>query len=149
MKWDDDMIQLLLKESAGESISIQWQVDIKSLSRAFLQAFISKNSNIMKVLLARGADVNEADANGRTPLMIAAHQGDLEQARFLLNANANVNAFPSREQTALILASSQGHLEMVDLLLNTGADLNAVTLKGTSPEMYSSLTCIPIQAMQH
>jgi len=131
MKGDDDVIDLLLKESAGDSI--QWQLDIKSLGRAFLQAFIAKNPKLMEVLLARGADVNEDDANGRTPLMISAHQGDIEQARFLLNAKADVNSSPSREHTALILASSRGHLEMVDLLLAAGADVNAVTLKGALP----------------
>ena len=124
MKGDDDTIALLLKESVGDSI--RWHLDVKSLSRAFVHAFIAKNSTLMVVLLARGAEVNEADSFARTPLMIAAQRGDIEQARFLLlNANACVDG------KALILASSRGHLEMVDLLLAAGADVNATTHKRT------------------
>jgi len=129
------MIDLLLKESAGDSI--KWHLDVKCLSQAFLHACMEKNSNLMEVLLARGAEVNEVDSKGRTPLLIAAQRGDIDQARFLLNRKANVNASPDiRMHTALTLASSRGHLEMVDLLLTAGADVNAVTLNGNSPAQY-------------
>jgi len=126
----DGIVELLLKESAGDSI--RWHLNVKSLSRAFLHAFIAKKSKLMEVLLARGAEANEVDAKGRTPLMIAARRGDIEKTQFLLNAKANVNAPPNGNHTALILASSRGHLEMVDLLLVAGADVNAATLKGNS-----------------
>ena len=127
---DDGTVDLLLKESERE---VRWQLDKKNLSRAFLHAFIAKKSNLMDILLARGAEVNEFDSNGCTPLMMAAQGGNLEQARFLLNAKSNVNAAPTGDHTALMLASLRGHLEMVELLLAAGADLNARTLKGILP----------------
>jgi len=120
--WDDnDMIDLLLKESAGDSI--KWHLDVKTLNRAFLHAFSGKNVHLMEVLLARGAEVNSVYSNGRSALMIAAKKGDTEIARFLLNANADVNQV-AYWATPLICASRRGHLEMVDLLLSAGADVN-------------------------
>ena len=110
--------------------SIRWHLDTKSLSRAFLHASIANNLKLMEVLLSRGAEANETDHKGHTPLMNASQRGDVERVKILLNAKADVNACPDDHHSALTLASVKGHLDIVNLLIGGGADLNAVTLKG-------------------
>ena len=43
-----------------------------------------RHSAIVELLLRYGADINTPSADGNTPAMWAAHQGDLELVRFFL-----------------------------------------------------------------
>ena len=54
--------------------------------------------NVIKLLLAHGADINSLAADNSTPLHIALQQGHLEIAKLLLNSGAEVN---SQEQSGL------------------------------------------------
>ena len=56
----------------------------------------------MQTLIAGGADVNERDATGMTPLMIAAAQGETAIARMLIAAGADVAATTEDGTTALM-----------------------------------------------
>ena len=55
---------------------------------------------IIKLLLARGADVNAGDDRGNTPLMEAAEKCDAEVVKTLLAAKANMNAKNGSDMTA-------------------------------------------------
>ena len=83
---------------------------------------------LLRDLLARGADVHAASQNGMRvqPLHSAAAQGDparsLELARLLLNAGADPNARQQGGYTPLHEAALNGKLELLDLLLAHGAD---------------------------
>src|ERR1035438_9251742 len=54
----------------------------------------------VKALLAIGANVNEKNGNGWTPLHAAAHSGNAEMAALLLSNKAAVNATGSEEHTS-------------------------------------------------
>ena len=71
---------------------------------------------IVKCLLAAGADKDKADNDGYTPLLGAAGEGHVEIVRLLLAAGANKNKATSVGMTALSLATSRGHQEIVQLL---------------------------------
>ena len=60
--------------------------------------------DIVKMLLDRGADVNESDDNGRTPLLWAAFGRETAMTRLLLQRGANVNARDCNGYTALSAA---------------------------------------------
>ena len=60
---------------------------------------------------------------GRTLLMHAAFDGDLETAARLLQKGADVNACDADGDTALMFASFNGHYAIVKLLLGHGADV--------------------------
>lgn len=86
----------------------------------------------LRVLLARGADVNAADGTGRTALMKVAEAGAeefVDLARLLIERGANVNAADQWGNTALMMAAGGGresHVDIVRLLLRHRADANAL-----------------------
>ena len=87
----------------------------------------------MKKLLAAGADANEPDKKGWTPLMNAAAGGKDDAARLLLENKADANAVSPDGDNALILASRSGAAVCIRLLAGAGADLNAPSGKGDTP----------------
>jgi hypothetical protein len=59
-------------------------------------------------------------------LLEAAHRGDLERVRQLIQIGADVNTRVTlRNETPLTLAAAHGHLEVVRFLLASGAQVNA------------------------
>ena len=83
---------------------------------------------ILDVLLKHGADIDAIGANGFTALCMAAHDGDLDVARLLLDRGADVHAaHPDSGFTALHYAAEGGHVEVARLLLDRGADVGATS----------------------
>jgi len=78
-----------------------------------------------RALLARGADVQARDANGRTALMYAAENGDPTSVQALLTNGADVNARDGKGWTALTYAAENGDLSTVHTLLANKAPVNA------------------------
>lgn len=84
---------------------------------------------VARLLIAKGADVNETVDGRPTPLMAAAVKGHADIVTLLLDAGAHINARESETgATALTDAARNGHLEVVRILVKRGADVN-VTLK--------------------
>ena len=77
-------------------------------------------AKMVSALIARGAEVNAADADGRTPLMMAAMQGWRDAAGELLAAGAKVNARDSAGLAARDYADSSDR-NMVALLESHGS----------------------------
>jgi ankyrin repeat protein len=72
---------------------------------------------VLKLLIERGADVNQGDVHGNTPLMSAASKGcDRELMRLLLKAGAKVNATNSGGFTAFEGGLYSGHDGLEELI---------------------------------
>lgn len=98
-------------------------------------------ADIMRVLLAGGADPRLATADGTTPLMAAAGLGQgtfspglqrgnrspsaEEAVKILVEAGADVNAVNEAKFTALHGAAFRGLDEVIQYLVEHGADVNA------------------------
>ncbi|MBT3170619.1 MAG: ankyrin repeat domain-containing protein [Rhodospirillaceae bacterium] len=82
-----------------------------------------KGTATVKLLVARGADVNGADQYGRTALIVAARYGRMETVRFLLEQGADPNAesIMKKWKTPLIAAKLRGHDDVATLLASAGA----------------------------
>ncbi len=92
----------------------------------------------MRELVKGGADVNECDGEGNTPLHYA---GNAELARVLLEAGAQVGVRNSTGDTPLHYAASA---RFVRAMVDAGADANALNNEG-DPPLYTLVTwCHPV-----
>ena len=91
--------------------------------------------DIVKKLVACGADINIKDTENRTLLMIACVQGSLEVAQYLIESKvSDVNGHSlDTLTTPLIYAVLSGKCELVSLLLDHGADVEMKDNDGFTP----------------
>ena len=75
----------------------------------------------MQVLLAAGADVSKANADGTTARVVAADRGHLEVVQQLLGAGVGTASIDADDCTAVWAAARGGHLEVARQLLELGA----------------------------
>lgn len=90
------------------------------------------NIAVAELLLEYGANVNEQDDTGETPIHGASAWGRSKMVRWLISSGAEVNV-PSRGYTPLHWAAQNGTGVVAQLLLEAGADPNALDHTGTSP----------------
>lgn len=94
------------------------------LQRAVRGVRSTDDRRFVQLLLDAGADVNEAPAYADlTALQAAAHNGQLDLARQLVNLGADINARRAVWDglTCLEAAAQEGRLDMTQFLLNAGA----------------------------
>ncbi len=83
--------------------------------------------------LAKGADPNQRDPAGLTPLSWAALLGQAEAANSLIEAGANLEITDNDGNTALHCAAFMGEVALVRLLVENGVDINAASNDGGTP----------------
>ena len=89
--------------------------------------------DIVKALLAAGADKDKGNDFGNTPLIRAALKGHLKVVQVLLKARAKVDtANKQHGDTALILAAHYGLIEVVEALLTAGANKDHADMYGNT-----------------
>jgi hypothetical protein len=102
----------------------------------FLRAAQSGDVDLMKVLLAHGADPKIATAHNDSALAVAAGIGwvegvtfewseknNVEAVKMCLDAGIDVNAQDDQGRTALHGAAHKGRTEVIQMLVDHGADL--------------------------
>ncbi|NXI52363.1 ASB3 protein, partial [Chloroceryle aenea] len=114
-----DTVKLLLQHGANVEGPHCWS-GWNSLHQASFQGC----TEIMKILLEKGADKECQDDFGITPLFVAAQYGKLESLRLLASHGAAVNCQAKDRATPLLIAAQEGHTECVELLLARGANPN-------------------------
>jgi ankyrin repeat protein len=90
----------------------------------------------LRAALEGGASAKARDAQGNTPLLLAAAYGDAACLQLLLDHGAQVNATNTAGSTALLRAA--GDFEKLSLLVQRGADVNARSALGNTPLMLAS-----------
>ena len=88
------------------------------------QASWEGHKDVVKLLLARGAEVNQTDERKRTPLHMASTRGHKWVVKVLLDKGADANLIDECGQTALHEASYRGHKNVVKNLIERGIAIN-------------------------
>ncbi|KAK2473116.1 hypothetical protein H9L39_15291 [Fusarium oxysporum f. sp. albedinis] len=93
-------------------------------------------------LIKNGARIESRDQLRRTPLYLAAANGNTAGVDFLLKNGANVHRADNTGRTPLSHAARFG-AKACQLLLDHGADVNAAGNHGRTPLSYAALSCDP------
>lgn len=99
---------------------------------ALHNAAIGGNLEVAKILIANGADVNQSNRHGTTPLMLA---GEASMAELLVANGAMVSDKNTHSSLALLNAASAGHLDTLRFLISKGADIRSRGSQGTTALM--------------
>lgn len=92
----------------------------------------SGNVELAKLLIDRGADVNQTVKLQQTPLYAAVKKGHAAMVELLLSSGADPNKRAKR-QTPLHVASDSGCLQCATYLVGAGAEVNALLETGAPP----------------
>ena len=100
-----------------------------------MQAALCGKEDVLSLLIVFGADLEQQDSGGSTPLLLAAEKGRLACLRALLVAGAHPGATDGSGRTALYRAAESGKLEVLRVLLEGGAGVGGAA----GPEGQSAL----------
>ena len=92
-----------------------------------------KLKEIVKLLIEKGAKINEQNESGDNALILATTNSDKTLVEILLGAGADVNLKNKKGTTPLIISCDVDNLEIAKLLLDKGADVNVSTDQGDTP----------------
>ena len=121
-------------------------VVVRGIARLVAEEVDSGRTEVVQLLLGKGAALDEKDEDGRTALMYAILQGRTEVVRLLLDAvvklrlekGASLNDRDARGMTLLMHAILHGATEVVRLLLDKGAALDVKSKYGSTALMLAS-----------
>ena len=112
MSWSVSPLRLLLR--AGADVNTL----IGSEQRTVFHWAIHEiaNPEVIQLLVKSGANVNQPDSNGTTPLMVAVTNNMLACVNILMNAGALINLVDYDGETAISIAEGVGNLAICKLL---------------------------------
>lgn len=130
---------VILALGAGALVFAQEKTALSAeQQRLFEAAYLGELDEVQR-LVSAGTAVGFADAEGRTPLMVAAFNGHTPVLRYLLAEGAKLEGKDVNGRTALMYASSGPFEEAVAFLLKAGAEVNLQgTLEGFTALMTAS-----------
>jgi hypothetical protein len=130
-----NIVKLLIKAGANAHYfnNIGYGASVTPLSYVICSK-VKNKKDIIELLLNAGAQVNEEDIMGSTPLFQAITIRNKDTIELLIQYGADVNHIDSLcHRTPLSLAVKEGHKDIVELLLNAGANVNQADKYGDTP----------------
>ena len=143
-----EVLQLLLDSGAdinvedkAERTALDWAIIMQSTEaeeilrendaptgaeKSFIAAIQTNNTEAVRALLDKGADVNEPAYTSKTPLHYASHSRNMEILKFILSKGADVEARTEQGFTPLGYAVGLNHPDNCRALLEAGADVNTI-----------------------
>ncbi len=121
MRFQPAVARLLIERGARINVRDQW--GHTALVNAVGTVY-GQDLDLIKLLIAKGADVNAAGGRGETPLDGAAGRGNLTIARLLIESGADLNPHAYPEGTPLHNATEQNRQEVARFLVERGARLS-------------------------
>ena len=96
-------------------------------------AMIDDLETVRRLIEEKNVNPNAANRFGKTPLMMAAENGNTETVAYLLRRGADVNARTVAGCTALTCAADNNHPAIIAMLLDRGAFVDARSRAGHTP----------------
>jgi ankyrin repeat protein len=124
---DLELVKLLLDHGADPTIKSK---DGETMVEAaaglgFIQGYSKGRSEaerleVVKLFVERGADVNDADDYGITPLMVAGNMGDTKIIQYLVDAGADLGAYDLGKKNDGAFGASVEPLMPIDYAIGVG-----------------------------
>ena len=95
-------------------------------------------TNVLKLLVARHANVNRRDSDSQTPLHLAILEARQSAILFLICNGADLTITDNFKETALHIAAATDQTASISELLDHGADINAQNSHGDTPLLLAS-----------
>jgi len=129
-----EIVKYLLGDSLHANVDIR---DLENHTPLLLAAGTNQETpghvEVIKELIAKGADVNATDDGQYSSLHLAVLNSNFEIAHALLEAKCNVNHINVDNFTPLHTACSLGNIKLIQLLLSFGADPTLKDARGKTP----------------
>lgn len=113
---DIEAVQKFIEESPG----LVGEPDKNAMTPLFYAAYYGK-TEIVKLLIAKGSDVNYRRINGETSLHMAANFNHVDIVKLLVENGADIHAGPRSGMTPIRYAINGGAKETAEFLLEKGA----------------------------
>lgn len=91
------------------------------------------HNQMVKLLVAVGADLKIQTSDGRTPLYVAVENGHIEIVNFLLQKGADLAVTTEFGYSPLHVAARHGYTSIVKLLIENRVNSNSTTHNGLTP----------------
>lgn len=118
-----DVVKLIVEKTSGN-------VD---LNDGLLHAAESGYLAVIEYLVKCGAQVNFRNANGETPLSVAAARGQYQVVLLLLSHGAQINVIDSRKYSPLLQSMLREHIDLVTTLVIHCGDFSLLSETPESP----------------
>ena len=127
----EEIVQILVDSGASVAAKDQQgQTALHWLAYSGVITPASETEDVDLMQLVRGSDLEATDTKGRTPLILAAQNGNAKTVRQLIDSKANIMATDENDWSALHHAAKEGRQSVIPLL--QGADLEAREKKENS-----------------
>jgi type 1 glutamine amidotransferase len=117
---------------------VESETPVIAVNKSILHAIAKGDADDVLNHILLGANVNERNKQGWTPLHFSAVRGQTECARVLIENGASVNHLTGTEKTPLHFAADRNFLELAKLLVANGAEIGARDDEGWSPLHYAA-----------
>ena len=124
----EQLVSVLIKEGKAD---VHQQRKLGFISPIVLASALGY-TNIVRILLDHGAEINLKIEKGFTPLHHAAVQGNVDTVELLLDRGAYIEADNDDGDCALLLAAQEDQIEVVEILIRHGARFTERNKQGMS-----------------
>jgi ankyrin repeat protein len=124
------VIQALLDAGADPNLPDETDDGLAAnapLAEAASTFFATNRSEMVRLLIQRGANVNQQDAEGQTALMRTLSYSDIEVVKILVEENADLNIRDNDGNTVLMMAELGNSTKIVNILKQAGATQQGLT----------------------
>jgi hypothetical protein len=147
-----ELAQLLLKE--GAPVNARDEAGDHKGNSPLIWAACNENTEMIKILLEGGANIEHKDDDGYTALHWAASCNETEVVHLLLDNKAIIDATTDAKDTPLHIAAERGHEDTVKLLLERGANYHlrnadGLTASDEAEDEYPKLAHLIPKYRQH